>query len=307
MNRADCTFVDTWLDDWLAGRLPDEVAWRVEEHVRECERCRRLAAIVRDAEATHLSEASGHADLLPAVLDRTTGSPCARAEELLPALVDDELDADSREILRTHVSHCEGCSRLLAVLEESRSVLPALAELQTPASLTERVLEATSRGPQRSAFARAGLPSVASALACRWWRSVLARPRASLELAYIGTVLIVVLLGNPVAAFRGAGEQAGRLAGAVPVARLTEQLPLKEAAMGTMARLFGGLTAAANVIATEISERWRQARALISEIETTIGDAIKWLATFDLRQAIRGAEQAVQPRGQPARESQQRK
>jgi anti-sigma factor RsiW len=304
VNRVDCTFVDTWLDDWLVGRLPDEVARHVEEHVRECERCRRLAAIVRDAEAMDLSEAGGHADLLPAVLDRTTGSPCARAEELLPALVDDELDADSREILQTHVSHCEGCSRLLAVLEESRSVLPALAELQTPAGLTERVLEATSRGPQRSAFARGGLPSAASALG---WQSVLARPRASLELAYIGTALIVVLLGNPVAAFRGAGEQAGRLAGAVPVARLTEQLLVKEAAVGTMARLFGRLTAAANAIATEISERWRQARALINEIETTIGDAIKWLATADLRQAIRGAEQALQPRGQPAPEGQQRK
>jgi anti-sigma factor RsiW len=114
VNRADCALVDRWLDDWLAGRLHADTARRIEQHVAGCARCRQLAAIVSGDEADTELPADG---LLSAVLNQTIGSPCARAETLLPALVDEELNADSREILQAHLAHCDGCSRLLGALQ----------------------------------------------------------------------------------------------------------------------------------------------------------------------------------------------
>jgi anti-sigma factor RsiW len=298
VNRTDCAFVDTWLDDWAAGRVADEVARRVEAHIAACERCRHLAAIVRDGEA-HTSEAGDEPDLLPTVLCQTTGSPCARAETLLTALLDDELDADSREILESHVARCDACSRLLAALREAEHILPGLAGVQPPPGFVEGVLRATTAASLRAAFAPAGAPGAAAATGWQWWSRLLARPRASLELAYVGTVLLIVLLGNPVAAFHQAEEHAGRLASAVPVARLTEGLSVKDAAAGTIDRLLAPFVAAASAVATELSERWRQARALVDEIGTTIGNVLSWLKTIDVKRIFGGDAQTAQPRGQP--------
>ena len=290
VTRPGCALVDTWLDDWLARRLPDGLARRFDEHLNACDRCRRLVAIAGGGdELPH--EDGDDADLLPAVLGRTTGSPCARAERLLPALVDDQLDAGSREVLRDHVAHCHGCSQLLAALQEAEQVLPALAHIAPPPGLVEAVLRATSAAPRRAALAE-------------WWLRVLARPRASLELAYVGTVLLVVLLGNPVAAFNEARVRAGELAGTVPVARLAGHLPAGDVAIGTIGRLLSPARWAIDAIATEIAERWRQTRALLDEVETAVGRAIKWLSTLDVKQGVRAAERALQPRGQPPAEQQ---
>jgi anti-sigma factor RsiW len=292
LHGPDCALVDTWLDDWAAGRAPDDLARRIDAHIALCDRCRRLLATVID-DGPQPGGAGEDPDLLPDVLGRTTGSPCAQAEELLPALVDDHLDADSRDILRGHVSHCEACARLLTVLQEAQLALPALAEIPPPLGFAERVLAATSAAPRRGSVAA-------------WWLRLLARPRASLELAYIGTVLIVVLLGNPVAAFHGAREEAGRLASAVPVARLAGELPVKDAAIGTVARLLDGLTSAASAVATEISTKWRQARALVDGIEGAVGEAINWIAHLDLKRVIRGAEQSLRPPPRPSADGQRK-
>jgi anti-sigma factor RsiW len=286
MNGDLCTFVDTWLDDWLAGRLPADVGHRIEAHVAVCNRCRRLVDVVRDAGATSDIE-DEDADLLAPVLGRTTGSPCLQAEGLLPALVDSQLDEDTSDLLRDHVSHCDRCGRLLAVLEESRQVLPTLAELQAPPALAARVLAATSRRQARPPFAE-------------WWLRVIARPRASLELAYVATVLIVAVLGNPVAAFEQARERAGRLAASAPVAQLSEQLPDAAEAVGTVGRVLNGLAAAANAVVDEVSARWRQVRSLLDTIEGAIADAVRWLASVDLAKVLRDVEHALQPRTEPA-------
>lgn len=286
MNRDFCAFLDTWLDDWLAGRLPADVARGIDAHVEVCERCRRLVGVVRNADTTSDIE-DVDPDLIASVLGRTTGSPCGQAEGLLPALVDDQLDADTADLLRDHLSHCDGCARLLAVLEESRLVLPALAELQAPPALVARVLAATSRREERSPFVE-------------WWFRVLARPRASLEIAYVATVLIVALLGNPVSAFQEARERAGQLAASAPVAQLRGQLPDAVQAAGTIGRALSGLAAAANAVVDEISARWRQVRSLLDAIERAVGNAFDWLASVDLAQTIRDVEQALRPRAEPA-------
>ena len=293
MNRDLCAFVDTWLDDWLAGRLPADAARRIDAHVAGCDRCRRLAAVVRGAEATS-DVPDAEVDLLAPVLDRTSGSACSRAEQLLPALADNELEGDSADILRDHLSHCDACAQLLAVLRESRTVLPALAEIRTPPGLVERVLDATSRRERPSPFVE-------------WWLRILARPRASLELAYVATVLMVVLLGNPIAAFNGARERAGRLAGVVPVARLSEQLPISGETVGTIGRFLDGVASAANDVVREVEARWQQALTWLNGIETAVSDAITWLRGVDLVKLLRDAGQALNAGGQPVAQEPSRK
>ncbi len=282
INGADCALVDTWLDDWLAGRLADAVARRFDEHVAGCERCRRLAAIVAEREAGAASDAPADDVLVSAVLSQTTGSPCARAETLLPALVDEELDADSRAVLQAHLAHCAGCSRLLAAVQEAEQVLPALAEMEPPLGFTQRVLSATTAAPAPS-----------------WYVRFLARPRASLELAYVGAVLLVVLLGNPVVAFHQAEQRASELAGAVPVARLGEQLGVKDAAVGAIGRMLAGVASMVNAVQAEVATRLTQARLVIDAIETAVGNTIAWIANIDVKQLLGGGHPS-QPRGQPA-------
>ena len=292
VNRPDCVFVDSWLDDRLAGRLDADVARRFDEHVAHCERCRRLTAIVAAGEAG-ADETPEDDDLLPAVLSQTIGSPCARAETLLPALVDKHLDADGREVLEAHLAHCDSCSRLLAVMQEAEHVLPALAEIQPPPGFTQRVLSATTAGTPLAAGVGA------AALEWPWWMRILARPRASLELGYVGAVLLVVLLGNPVAAFYNAEQHASQLAGAVPVARLSEQLGVTNAATGVIARLLAVATWTVNAIQTEVANRLNEARMLMQQIETAVANALAWIANIDVKQML-GRGQAPPPRGQPA-------
>ncbi len=293
-NRTECAFVDTWLDHWMAGRVPDAVAHRLEAHIATCERCARLAAVVRGDEE-HAGRNAAEVEFLSAVLDRTSGSACARAESQLPCLVDEELDAASREMLEGHLAHCTPCSRLLAALQEAEAVLPRLADVQPPPWFAESVLRATTAAEPLSA----GVVRMRGRAAAfgQWWLRVLARPRASLELAYAATVLLIVLFGNPVAAFHEAEQRAGRLAGTVPVARLTEELAVKKAAASTIERLIAPFVAVANAVANELSERWRQAHALMDQITARVADAVNWLATIDLRDVFGG--QRTPARGQP--------
>ncbi len=279
VTRPDCAFVDTWLDDWLAGRLDRDVAARVDVHVKSCERCARLAAIV--AGAAGGADMPGDDALVSGVLDRTTGSPCARAETLLPALADGELDAGTREMIEAHLAHCGECSRLLATLQEAENVLPSFVEIEPPLGFAERVIAVTSAAPP---------PSL-------WWR-VLVRPRASLELAYVATVLLVILLGNPVGAFYQAEQRASQLAGTVPVSRLSEQLGVVGIVQETIGRFVAGVGAVVDAVRSEVATRLNQARTLLQEIETAIANAVVWIAQIDLKELFGG--QPAQPRGQPA-------
>jgi anti-sigma factor RsiW len=267
----DCALVDRWLDDWLAGRLPAAQADRLEAHRQTCERCARLVAIMRDSDA---ADAPGdEIDLLAGVMNRTAGPACASAVEQLPALADGEMDAASREILQSHLAHCDACSALLATLQESRAVLPTLAEIEPPLGFTARVLARTSGAPRRAV--------------AEWWRRLLARPRASLELAYVGTLILVLLVGNPVAAFRGASDTANRVAGA-GVERLAQVKP-PAAAVDLGAQLVGAFSSLTKDVTTELARRWEQARAIATVVETSVQSAFGWARSIDVKRVLRGA------------------
>ncbi len=124
-------------------------------------------------------------------------------------------------------------------------------------------------------------------------------PIPSIGLAYVGAVLLIVLLGNPVVAFNEAEQRASQLAARAPVTQLSEQLAVKDRAAGTMTRLLAVAGSALDAVQSEIADWLRPVRAIVQTIATTVGKTIGWIAGIDLKQLFVGSRTA-QPRGQPA-------
>jgi len=122
-------------------------------------------------------------DLVASILRATSGSPCRAAEERLPDLVDDVLDAVDGELVRGHLAGCVPCAALERALAEMRHALPRMAEVDPGRAFTETVLERTSRAP-----------------VSRWaaaFQALLLRPRFALEGAYLGALVLVGVLAVP--------------------------------------------------------------------------------------------------------------
>ncbi len=140
-------------------------------------------------------DASGHEALTRAILAKTSGNACGSARERLCDFVDDTLAPFDRSLMDGHLAHCHACADLAAALAESAAVLPSFVSLAPRMSVVLDVLRATSRRPVE--------PGLGERLSA-WLGRVAARPRFSLEVAYVLTVLLLVVLGNPVDAFRDA-------------------------------------------------------------------------------------------------------
>jgi hypothetical protein len=140
-------------------------------------------------------DAGGHEALTQAILAKTSGSACGSAREQLCDLVDGVLAPFDRDLTDGHLAHCPACADLAAALAESTAVLPSFASLAPCTSVVFDVLRATSRRPVE--------PGLGERLSA-WLGRMAARPRFSVEVAYVLTVLLLLVLGNPVAAFRDA-------------------------------------------------------------------------------------------------------
>lgn len=163
---------------------PEELAgaW---EHVHACRRCRALLALVRGE--TDVLESEAGDDLARAILHRTSGTACFEAQERLCDCVEGTLGADDQEIVSLHLAHCASCSGLAETLVELGKTMPGMATLEPDARFTGDVLRATAR-------------------VCRirpkynlrtWWNQLVRRPRFAWEAAYVGTLLLLLTLGNP--------------------------------------------------------------------------------------------------------------
>lgn len=139
-----------------------------------------------------------------AVLAQTTGPACQRALTLVGGQPDEALDAQTAALVVGHLEHCAECRAIERTLTEARAVLATLAEIEPDADFTAHVVAATSgrrvsaRRPMWTSLSRRW--AWAGALRERTtsaWERVLARPRLSLELAYLATVLVVIVIGNP--------------------------------------------------------------------------------------------------------------
>lgn len=140
----------------------------------------------------------GHESLTQAILAKTSGSGCETARGRLCDVVDGALAPLDRDLLSAHLDHCPACAGLAAALAEATAVLPSFAALAPRRSPVAGVLAATSR--------RAAVPTVGDRVAA-WLARVAERPRFSLEVAYVLTVLLLVVLGNPVDAFKDASAR----------------------------------------------------------------------------------------------------
>lgn len=186
----NCREFEIHLEALLDGNVEPSKKSACLEHAAGCTPCGELLLAVGSA-AGHDEELSTPS-LVEGVLERTIGSACAQARNLLPAQVDRDLTATDQELVALHLSSCATCSRLATTLSMLKRELPSLAEVPLDARFTREVLAATLAP-------RARLQ--------RWWLSRWSawvhRPRFAMEAAYIGLLVIMLVLGafsTPVAA-----------------------------------------------------------------------------------------------------------
>ena len=183
----DCQEIERQFEDLLEERLTDPERRAAQAHLAICERCRELFEIAQGNRALLVPEAQE--DLTRAILERTSGLPCRRAEASLCDLVDGTLLDEDAELTSLHLEHCAGCQRLAETLTWMRRELPEMAELEPAAGFSAEVLRATARLHAPGSGLWAGLRE-------RWQRWII-RPRFTWEAAYICTVLLGLIVSIP--------------------------------------------------------------------------------------------------------------
>jgi anti-sigma factor RsiW len=183
----NCENIQARLQDFLDGKLPADEHREVKAHVDGCDECAALAALMRlDLPA------EGAPDLAASVLERTSGSACSQAREILCDFTDGTLEGTDLELLRLHLDACNECTTLATALEGLGRDLPAMARLEPGAGFVEEVLAATLPRPDRWAD-----------LVSRWargWASLIQRPRIAWEAGYVGAAavwIVVSVFGAP--------------------------------------------------------------------------------------------------------------
>jgi Putative zinc-finger len=154
------------------------------------------------------------------VLSRTSGSPCERACEQLPDLAGGNLGDMDRQLVQAHLEHCDGCRSVAVVLGWMQPLLPDMAELDPGPAFTRRVISRTTGAvhPLERAARRGetvGPLELVDRLA-RWWQKQIFRPRFAMEVAYVATVILVLLTSVPGAPFEHKAKQAGEMIQAGP-------------------------------------------------------------------------------------------
>jgi anti-sigma factor RsiW len=182
----NCRDVEERLDACVEETLSGEECRELQKHVDSCAACRRLLSVARGEADFPADDGRGFA---ASVLERTSGSPCVRARDLLCDHVDGQLDTADSELLRRHLDHCPACAALSVSLSELRIELPAMADIQPGPFFSVAVIRRLSALGNRPADRQTRIR--------RWWASLVRRPRFSWEAAYIGTLLLVLAFGNP--------------------------------------------------------------------------------------------------------------
>ncbi len=184
----DCAGFENRFRRFLEGSLTPDERQAAEAHLSACAACRRLAATGSGGLDGILPPAPG--ELTRSILERTSGPACPRAREHLCDFVDGTLETGYAEILAIHLAGCAECSALSESLAELKQTLPLLSEIDPGLGFTSRVLQATAGRPVE--------PSLSPLERLRrWWVRLIQRPRFSWEAAYLGTIVLVTLAGNP--------------------------------------------------------------------------------------------------------------
>ena len=164
------------------------------------------------------------------VLARTSGSPCARAESLLPDLTDGVLAELDRQLVQAHLEHCPACRALAVTMGRLEPVLPQLAVVDPGEAFTGAVLARTSRRARLAAPPVGARPGGAPGLMDRlgrWWGERILTPGFAARVAYAATVVLVLLTAVPGAPLRAAPGTALKVMtagpGAVPAVAVAAQ------------------------------------------------------------------------------------
>jgi len=197
----DCPQFDQRLDQLLDGSCAPDRWALAATHADGCARCRRLL----DAVTGGLSEmdAGASAALTGAVLARTSGATCVSARDRLCGYVDGAIGPVDRELVGGHLAGCPACRSLAAALADASAALPGFAEFEPGPGFTARVVGRTTLRP-----AVPGLPARVAA----WWQRAVTRPRFPFEVAYVLTLVLMIAVGDPVAAFRETSARAAAIA-----------------------------------------------------------------------------------------------
>lgn len=174
------------------------------------------------------------------VLARTSGPACPRARLLLGGTPDAPMPPVDRALVDAHLERCGACREFAAALPAVVEVLPSLAEADPGPGFTARVLAATVQAPPGSTTA----PWRDRWLA--WWETLAARPRIAWEAAYALTLVLVLVVGDPVKAWDSAA--AGLRIWSVPATPLSLPAPNLSGARAALvsrgARMAEGIGAA---------------------------------------------------------------
>jgi len=154
------------------------------------------------------------------VLARTSGSPCGRAETLLPDLTDGLLADLDRQLVQAHLEHCAPCRALAVALGWAGPVLPQLAVVDPGEAFTASVLARTSRRqrldlPSPATARPSGMAGVMDHVG-RWWAERILVPGFAPRVAYVATVVLVLLTSVPGAPLRAVPGAALKLMTAGP-------------------------------------------------------------------------------------------
>jgi hypothetical protein len=279
------------LDAYLAGELPASELRAAADHLRACPSCRRVVEVARTSQQVLRAETAP--DLVASVLARTTGSACPRAEALLVREPREaEADPGGTTLLRGHLAHCRPCRELARTVAWLLPLLPTLAELEPAPAATAHWLERTR--PLLRRRARRRRLAAASAKVrhgwVEWWRRWWRRPRFAFEAAYVGTLLLVALVGTPLSPFQQVPERALTIVRAGPVDLATIggwASGAGASALGWGARIGAGVGGLVDGVERDVGRRgaaaapeWRRLGHCVAEA-SDYARAGRWPAALD--------------------------
>lgn len=192
-----CREFEARLETLLDGHLDSATSQVCLSHARRCAACSELLAAAGGPIPDGIGDDPG--SLTATVLENTIGSACGQAREHLPDHADQALDSVDRELVELHLAGCSDCRRLSATLVAMRRELPKLAEMTPDPQFATDVLAATMlRQPRWQSWWQGH------------WSGWVQRPRFAMEAAYVGLLVVMLVLGafsTPVAALPQKGVQ----------------------------------------------------------------------------------------------------
>jgi anti-sigma factor RsiW len=183
----DCSHFAEILADLEEGTLSPDEQSAARAHLAECSECRRLLEIAGGD--IDILPQDGHDALARSILDRTSGSVCARIEASLWDFIEGELSIEDSHLLSLHLENCSECRSVAEELVLMQQELPAMAEIDPGEFFTQEVISGTSRARPSPSPIKAGFRA--------WWDRMIQRPRFSLEAAYVGALVLFLVFSIP--------------------------------------------------------------------------------------------------------------